>query len=83
VDRGSISEISPESGNAATLHAMINIGKSPGHRLVAEGVEAQSQLDFLQQSGCAEGQGYFFCHPLIGDKFAEFLESRVPESVVH
>jgi hypothetical protein len=46
---------------------MINIGKSLGH----------------QQSGRAEGQGYFFCHPLIGDKFAEFLESRVPESVVH
>jgi diguanylate cyclase len=83
VDRSFISEISPESSNAAILHATINIGKSLGHLVLAEGVETRRQLDFLQQSGCAEGQGYFFCHPVIADKFAEFLESRVPESVVH
>ena len=83
VDRSFVSELSPESGNAAILHAMINIGKSLGHRVVAEGVETQSQLDFLQQSGCTEGQGYFFCHPVIAEKFAEFLELGVRESVVH
>jgi diguanylate cyclase (GGDEF)-like protein/PAS domain S-box-containing protein len=83
VDRSFVSEISPDSGNAAILNAMINIGKSLGHRVVAEGVETQSQLDFLQHSGCTEGQGYFFCHPVIAEKFAEFLESGVTETAVH
>lgn len=70
VDRSFIHEISPESGNAAILNAMIHIGKSLGHCVVAEGVETQSQLDLLQQSGCTERQGYFFWYPVIGDKFA-------------
>ena len=83
VDRSFISEISRASGNAAILNAMINIGKSLGHRVVAEGVETQSQPDFLQQSGDAEGQGYFSCHPVIAEKFAEFLELGARESVVH
>ncbi len=83
VDRSFVTEISPESGNAAILNAMINIGRSLGHRVVAEGVETQSQLDFLQHSGCTEGQGYFFCHPVIAEKFAEFLESGVTETAVH
>ena len=71
VDRSFIHEIFPESGNAAILNAMIHIGKSLGHRVVAEGVETQSQLDFLQQSGCTERQGYFCWYPVIADKFAE------------
>lgn len=83
VDRSFISEICPESGNAAILNAMINIGKSLGHRVVAEGVETHSQLAFLQQSGCTEAQGYFFCHPVIAEKFAEFLEVGLRELVAH
>ena len=83
VDRSFVSEINSESSNAAILKAMINIGKSLGHRVVAEGVETQSQLKFLQQSGCTEGQGFFFCHPVIAEKFAEFLEVGIREPAVH
>ena len=83
VDRSFINEISSDSDNATILSAMINIGKSLKHRVVAEGVETREQLHFLQKQGCSEGQGYFFCHPLIAEKFAEFLESGVRESVVH
>jgi EAL domain-containing protein (putative c-di-GMP-specific phosphodiesterase class I) len=83
VDRSFIGEISAASGNAAILNALINIGKSLGYRVVAEGVENQSQSDFLQQSGCTEGQGYFFSHPVIPEKFAELLQLGIQESVVH
>jgi diguanylate cyclase (GGDEF)-like protein len=83
VDRSFITEITPQSRNAAILNAMINIGKSLGHRVVAEGVETQSQLDYLQQSGCPEGQGYFFCPPVTAEKFAEFLQVGVRVAVVH
>lgn len=83
VDRSFINEISPNSANATILSAMINIGKSLKHRVVAEGVETVEQLHFLQKEGCSEGQGFFFCHPVIAEKFAEFLETSVREVAVH
>jgi predicted signal transduction protein with EAL and GGDEF domain len=52
-------------------------------RVVAEGVETEEQLHFLQQKGCSEGQGYFFCRPVIAEKFAQFLQRGVTESMVH
>ena len=51
--------------------------------MVAEGVETREQLHFLQKAECSEGQGYFFCHPVIAEKFAEFLQSGVREAAVH
>ncbi len=83
VDRSFINEISPNSNNATILSALINIGKSLHHRVVAEGVETQEQFQFLQQQDCTEGQGYFFCHPVIAEKFAEFLETGIRESAIH
>src|SRR6202166_3156539 len=83
VDRSFINDISSNPDNAMILSALINIGKSLKHRVVAEGVETEEQLHFLQQEDCSEGQGYFFCRPVIAAKFAEFLERGVTESMVH
>jgi diguanylate cyclase (GGDEF)-like protein/PAS domain S-box-containing protein len=83
VDRSFINDISSNPDNAMILSALINIGKSLKHRVVAEGVETEEQLHFLQHEGCSEGQGYFFCRPIIAAKFAEFLEHGVTESMVH
>src|ERR1700730_5386771 len=83
IDRTFINEISAAGEGATILSAMIDIGLSLKHRVIAEGVETVEQLHFLQKKGCSEGQGYFFCHPVIAEKFAEFLESGARESVVH
>src|ERR1700722_4138331 len=83
IDRTFINEISAAGEGATILSAMIDIGLSLKHRVIAEGVETAGQLHFLQKKGCSEGQGYFFCHPVIAEKFAEFLESGARESVVH
>ena len=83
VDRTFIKDLSADAGAATIVAAMINIGKSLHHRVIAEGVETREQLHFLQEQGCGEGQGYFFCHPVIAEKFAQFLESGLREYVVH
>jgi diguanylate cyclase (GGDEF)-like protein len=83
IDRTFINEISAAGEGATILSAMIDIGLSLKHRVIAEGVETVEQLHFLQKKGCSEGQGYLFCHPIIAEKFAEFLESGTRESVVH
>ena len=81
IDRTFINEISAAGEAATILSAMIDIGLSLKHRVVAEGVETLEQLHFLQKKGCSEGQGYFFCRPVIGDEFAEFLARGSRESV--
>jgi diguanylate cyclase (GGDEF)-like protein/PAS domain S-box-containing protein len=83
VDRTFIKDLSADAGAATIVTAMINIGKSLHHRVIAEGVETREQVHFLQKQGCGEGQGYFFCHPVIAEKFAQFLESGLRGSVVH
>jgi EAL domain-containing protein (putative c-di-GMP-specific phosphodiesterase class I) len=83
VDRTFIKDLSADAGAATIVTAMINIGKSLHHRVIAEGAKTREQVHFLQKQGCGEGQGYFFCHPVIAEKFAQFLESGLRESVIH
>ena len=56
VDRSFINDISSNPQNATILSTLIGIGKSLKHRVVAEGVETEEQLHFLQKEGCSEGQ---------------------------
>jgi len=71
IDRTFINEISADGERATILSAMIDIRLSLKHRVIAEWVETAEQLHFLQKKGCSEGQGYFFCHPIIAERFVE------------
>jgi EAL domain-containing protein (putative c-di-GMP-specific phosphodiesterase class I) len=42
-------------------------------RVIAEGVENASQLDFLRTAGCDEIQGYWFSKPIDADAYAALL----------
>lgn len=44
--------------------------------VLAEGVETQEQLDFLNKKGCHSYQGYFKSKPLTSDAFSEFIKQR-------
>ena len=56
--------------------AVISMGKSLGHRVVAEGVETTAQFAFLQAQQCGEGQGYDFCRPLVAEQLVRLLNRR-------
>ena len=43
-------------------------------KVIAEGVETESQLDFLCRHDCDYIQGYYFSKPLPRDSFEELLE---------
>jgi EAL domain-containing protein (putative c-di-GMP-specific phosphodiesterase class I) len=58
------------------------MGRSLGHRVIAEGVETEEQLLFLQTQQCGEGQGFYFSRPLVADEFVRLLETVRPEAVV-
>jgi len=45
-------------------------------KVVAEGIELESQLEFLKNEGCDEGQGYLIAKPLPHDDFVTFLKQH-------
>jgi len=60
IDRTVINDISAAGEGATILSAMIDIGLSLKHRVIAEGVETAEQLHFLQKKGCSEARDIFF-----------------------
>jgi len=75
VDKSFVQEITSEPRAAPIVSAMIRIGRSLNHRVIAEGVETPEQLAFLQAEGCEEGQGFYFSRPLAAEQFARVLEA--------
>ena len=75
LDQSFVREIIAGSDDAIVVSAVIAMGRSLKHRVIAEGVETQEQLAFLQAHGCDEGQGYYFCRPVVAEQFAKLLET--------
>ena len=78
VDKSFVQEITSGSSAAPIVSAVISMGKSLKHRVIAEGVETRDQLAFLQAEDCDEGQGYYFSRPLVAQQFARVLEPARP-----
>lgn len=55
---------------------IISMAHKLGHCVIAEGVESESQLDYLRQHGCDKIQGYWLSRPLDPGVAIEFLRSR-------
>ncbi len=74
IDKSFVQDIEAGTGEAI-VSAIIAMGLSLKHRLVAEGVETQKQLNFLQAFNCCEGQGHFFSQALAAEDFAKLLST--------
>jgi len=68
------SALDADSADAAIVRAVVGLGRSLGYRVVAEGVENEAQLDFLNSLGCDEGQGWYFGKPLSVSAATERLQ---------
>ena len=82
IDQSFVNEISADPVGTSIVCAVIGMGKSLGHRVIAEGVETRAQLAFLQGQRCGEGQGYYFSRPVVADEFAKLMESGLSEAVL-
>ena len=60
IDQSFIKTITSVQDDATIVNAIICMGNSLGLKVVAEGIENQHQLDFLNKHHCEEGQGYLF-----------------------
>jgi EAL domain-containing protein (putative c-di-GMP-specific phosphodiesterase class I) len=77
IDQGFVSNLEQNSDNAAIIVAVINMAGGMHMKVIAEGVETDSQLAFLTNAGCNEAQGYLLSKPLSSAQAGEFLTKRL------
>ena len=77
IDRSFVARMTEDRGHAALFQAIISMIHSLGMTAVAEGVEAPSQLIYLQAYGCDMIQGYLFSKPLPAEEFAPLLSAGI------
>ncbi len=63
IDRAFVQPLCSEPRQAAIAGGIVQIGRSLGLTLVAEGVESACQRDALLALGCCEMQGFLFARP--------------------
>ena len=78
IDQSFVRDIAINGDDATIVSTIIAMGKSLNLRVVAEGVETNDQLCFLQKEHCIEGQGFLFSHPLLAEDFARLLVRQEP-----
>jgi len=81
IDKSFVHGLCTNDGDANIVSAVINMGKSFGLNVIAEGVETREQFMRLQAQQCAEGQGNYFNAPLTSDVFAALLGSDLSVTV--
>jgi EAL domain-containing protein (putative c-di-GMP-specific phosphodiesterase class I) len=73
IDRSFINNLSLNKDNYALCEAIIAMAHKLNIKVIAEGIETESQYNFLKNNGCDYGQGYYFAKPLIEKDFETYL----------
>jgi EAL domain-containing protein (putative c-di-GMP-specific phosphodiesterase class I) len=74
IDRSFVRDISADTDDATIVSAVITMAKSLKKCVIAEGVETEDQVKFLQSCGCNQAQGFYFSRPVAAKDFAKLLE---------
>lgn len=76
IDQSFVQNLNDDSHDTenAVISAIIAMGDSLKHRVVAEGIETRHQLAFLQSKNCTEGQGYYFGPPVAAEAFIALMK---------
>ncbi len=77
IDRKIISPLVKSMPQRQLVSSIIEIGKSLGIEIIAEGVETMAQARILADLGCDTLQGYVFARPMSAQEFFEFLCKNV------
>ncbi len=73
IDQSFVKNIAVNSDDATIVGTIIHMGRSLNMDVVAEGVETEEQLNFLQTLQCTYVQGLLFGDPMSSDSYLELL----------
>lgn len=63
IDRSFVNAVGEKGENSEILQTIISLAKNLKMKVIAEGIETESQLAVLQNLGCDYGQGYLLAKP--------------------
>lgn len=75
IDRAFVGHCHKDKTDAAIVEMIIRLGRHLELKVIAEGVETESQCTFLRERGCMAAQGYLFSPPLDGMQFTSLMTS--------
>ncbi len=74
IDKSFVQDLLDDDDDATIVRAIIQLGKSLGMQVIAEGVETAEQETYIIAQGCHEGQGYLYSKPLPARELTAFLK---------
>ncbi|KTD06545.1 GGDEF domain-containing sensory box protein [Legionella gratiana] len=78
IDKSFIDKINIDHRDEQIIQAIISMGEALGFQVVAEGVETESQILFLQSKNCEDVQGFYFSKPLMHHEIETLLAKKTP-----
>lgn len=76
IDKSFVQALGESAGAEHIIRAIISLAHSLQISVVAEGVETESQLEFLRQQRCDEIQGFYYARPMPWADLVQFLNKR-------
>lgn len=77
IDRSFVHDI--HSGGEAIIDAILAMAHSLGMSVVAEGVETETQLAYLEKMNCDIAQGFYFARPMPAVELNVLLDKQLAE----
>jgi len=74
IDKSFVQDLLDDDDDATIVRAIIQLGKSLGMQVIAEGVETAEQEAYIISEGCHEGQGYHYSKPLPARELGAYLK---------
>jgi diguanylate cyclase (GGDEF)-like protein len=74
IDKSFVQDLVQDDDDTTIVRAIIQLGKSLGMQVIAEGVETSAQEAYVISEGCHEGQGYLYSKPLPARELLAFLK---------
>ncbi len=79
VDRSFVRDVVSDKYDEAIIASIVAIAHGLGFRVIAEGIEDESQLRRIATLGCDQAQGFYFGRPQTLAAFERYLRGSRPE----
>ncbi len=77
IDRSFVTDLPDGGANAILVSSMVELARSLGLDVVAEGVETESQAQALKRLSCGHAQGYLYARPQPADDVTALLDTSL------
>lgn len=77
IDRAFVKDLGQNKQDEAILKAIVELAQCLDLKIIAEGVENETQLNFLSSTGCEYFQGYYFSRPIKREEIDKMLSQMV------